>query len=245
MKLIENLRLRLFNGAFYSSKCDKTAVLAVDRIRKLRKRKEENIVKMRNKISALLQCGQDPINKTCAARILIKDLIREENILEAYVLIKGFCNLVRGRLSVIQVQRECPENLKQAISCLIFAAKKCFHEIPELLTLEKIFKKYGSDFVLAATQTNCVTSVMVEKLSNTNSTDEEIENIIEQIAKSCNINGEQQAWNCHPTSPYLYDGVAYNAFLNYKGRNCGIQFGVVYSLKKKLAVYYNVARNHV
>ncbi|KAM1149115.1 hypothetical protein FF1_029694 [Malus domestica] len=216
MKLIENLRLRLFNGAFDSSKCDKTAVLAVDRIRKLRKRKEEDIVKMRNKISALLQCGQDPINKTCTARILIEDLIREENILEAYVLIKGFCNLVRGRLSVIQVQRECPENVKQAISSLIFAAKKCFHEIPELLTLEKNFKKYGSDFVLAATQTNCVTPVMVEKLSNRNSTDEEIEKIIKQIAMPCDINGEQQAWNCHPTSPYLYDGVAYNAFLNYK-----------------------------
>ncbi|KAM1277273.1 hypothetical protein ACFX13_030396 [Malus domestica] len=216
MKLIENLRLRLFNGAFDSSKCDKKAVLAVDGIRKLRKRKDEGIVKMRNKISALLQCGQDPINKTCTACILIEDLIREENILETYVLIKGFCNLVRGRLSVIQVQRECPKNLNQAISSLIFAAKKRFHEIPELLTLEKIFKKYGSDFVLAATQTNCVTPVMVEKLSNRNSTDEEIEKIIQQIAKPCNINGEQQAWNCHPTSPYLYDGVAYNAFLNYK-----------------------------
>ncbi|CAN6559849.1 unnamed protein product [Malus baccata var. baccata] len=217
MKLIENLRLRLFNGAFDSSKCDKTIVLVVDRIRKLRKRKEEDIVKMRNKISARLQCGQDPINKTCTARILIEDLIREENILEAYLLIKGFCNLVRGRLSVIQVQRECPENLKQAISSLIFAAKKCFHEIPELLTLEKIFKKkYGSDFVLAVTQTNCVTPVMVEKLLNRNSTDEEIEKIILQLAKPCNINGEQQAWNCHPTSPYLYDRVAYNAFLNYK-----------------------------
>ncbi|KAM1040428.1 hypothetical protein TB2_029273 [Malus domestica] len=217
MKLSENLRLRLFNRAFDSSKCDKTIVLVVDRIRKLRKRKEEDIVKMRNKISALLQCGQEPINKTCTARILIEDLIREENILEAYVLIKGFCNLVRGRLLVIQVQRECPENLKQAISSLIFAAKKCFHEIPELLTLEKFFKKkYGSDFVLAATQTNCVTPVMVEKLSNRNSTDEEIEKIIHQIAKPCNINGEQQAWNCHPTAPYLYDGVAYNAFLNYK-----------------------------
>ncbi|CAN6559846.1 unnamed protein product [Malus baccata var. baccata] len=155
MKLIENLRLRLFNGAFDSSKCDKTTVLAVDRIRKLRKRKEEDIVKMRNKISALLQCGQDQLIKLALLVFFIVDLIREENILEAYVLIKGFCNLVRGSLSVIQ-------------------------------------------------------------LSNRNSTDEEIEKIIQQIAKPCNINGEQQAWNCHPTSPYLYDGIAYNAFINYK-----------------------------
>ncbi|CAN6695663.1 unnamed protein product [Malus baccata var. baccata] len=155
MKLIENLRLRLFNGAFDSSKCDKTTVLAVDRIRKLRKRKEEGIVKTRNKISTLLQCGQDQLIKLALLVFLIVDLIREENILEAYVLIKGFCNLVRGSLSVIQ-------------------------------------------------------------LSNRNSTDEEIEKIIQQIAKPCNINGEQQAWNCHPTSPYLYDGIAYNAFINYK-----------------------------
>ncbi|RXI04623.1 hypothetical protein DVH24_038897 [Malus domestica] len=117
MKLIENFRLRLFNGAFDSSKCDKTTVLAVDRIRKLRKRKEEDIVKMRNKISALLQCGQDQLIKLALLVFLIKDLIREEHILEAYVLIKGFYNLVRGSLSVIQLsnRNSTDEELKKII----------------------------------------------------------------------------------------------------------------------------------
>ncbi|PQQ01086.1 IST1-like protein [Prunus yedoensis var. nudiflora] len=38
-------------------------------------------------------------------------------------------------LSTIKEVRECPENLKEWISSLVFASKECFHEIPELVTL--------------------------------------------------------------------------------------------------------------
>ena len=47
--------------------------------------------------------------------------------------------------------RECPADLKEGISSLIFAAPRC-SDIPELVKIQDIFeKKYGKDFVSAAT----------------------------------------------------------------------------------------------
>lgn len=47
--------------------------------------------------------------------------------------------------------RDCPADLKEGISSLIFAGPRC-SEIPELLSIRDVFqKKYGKDFVSAAT----------------------------------------------------------------------------------------------
>lgn len=47
--------------------------------------------------------------------------------------------------------RECPPDLKEGISSLIFAGPRC-SELPELLAIRDVFqKKYGKDFVSAAT----------------------------------------------------------------------------------------------
>lgn len=53
--------------------------------------------------------------------------------------------------------RECPADLKEGVASLIFAAPRC-SEIPELSALRNVFeKKYGKDFVSAATdlRPNC------------------------------------------------------------------------------------------
>lgn len=47
--------------------------------------------------------------------------------------------------------RDCPADLKEGISSLLFAGPRC-SEIPELLGIRDVFeKKYGKDFVSAAT----------------------------------------------------------------------------------------------
>lgn len=47
--------------------------------------------------------------------------------------------------------RECPPDLKEGISSLLFAGPRC-SEIPELLSIRDVFqKKYGKDFVSTAT----------------------------------------------------------------------------------------------
>lgn len=62
--------------------------------------------------------------------------------------------------------RECPADLKEGIASLIFAAPRCA-EIPELIEIRNIFeKKYGRDFVAAATdlRPNCGVNRLVSFL---------------------------------------------------------------------------------
>ena len=62
--------------------------------------------------------------------------------------------------------RDCPADLKEGISSLIFAGPRC-SEIPELLAIRDVFeKKYGKDVVSAATdiRPNAGVNRMVIKL---------------------------------------------------------------------------------
>lgn len=83
----------------------------------------------------LLESKQD-----ATARIRVEHVIREQNIMAANELIELFCDLIVSRLAIITKQRECPADLKEGISSLIFAAPRC-SEIPELQAIRDVFKK--------------------------------------------------------------------------------------------------------
>lgn len=66
----------------------------------------------------------------------------------------------------VPIHRECPADLKEGIASLIFAAPRC-SEIPELGVIRDVFeKKYGKDFISAATdlRPNCGVNRMVRFL---------------------------------------------------------------------------------
>eukprot|EP01018_Ginkgo_biloba_P019698 Gb_14681 [translate_table: standard] len=70
----------------------------------------------------------------------------------AYDIIELFCELIVVRLPIIESQRQCPIDLREAISSLIFAAPRCA-DIPELLDIRSLFgAKYGKEFVAAAAE---------------------------------------------------------------------------------------------
>jgi len=107
----------------------------------------------------------------------VEHVIREQNVMAANEIIELFCELIVVRLPIIAKQRfvhflflaltklhgiqccniiglppfrDCPADLKEGISSLIYAAPRC-SEIPELYRISEIFeKKYGKDFVSAA-----------------------------------------------------------------------------------------------
>ncbi|EPS57911.1 hypothetical protein M569_16906, partial [Genlisea aurea] len=139
------------------------AKMAVARVKLLRNKREVVIRQMRRDVAMLLETGQD-----ATARIRVEHVIREQNILAANELIELFCELVVARLSIISKQRECPADLKEGISSLLFAAPRC-SDIPELLSIRDVFaKKYGEDFVSAATDLRPnagVNRLLIEKLS--------------------------------------------------------------------------------
>ncbi|KDP43728.1 hypothetical protein JCGZ_22355 [Jatropha curcas] len=184
MKLMK-LTLSILFPRFSSSRCKTAAKMAVARIKLLRNKREAVVRQMRRDIALLLQSGQD-----ATARIRVEHVIREQNVLAANEFIELFCELVVARLSIIAKQRECPADLKEGIASIIFAAPRC-SEIPELVAMRDIFeKKYGKDFVSAATDlrpNSGVNRMLIEKLSVRTPTGEVKLKIMKEIAKEHQI----------------------------------------------------------
>ncbi|KAG6619662.1 hypothetical protein I3842_Q089300 [Carya illinoinensis] len=179
------LSLSLFRRGFNSSKCKTAAKMAVARIKLLRNKRQVVVKQMRRDIALLLQSGQD-----ATARIRVEHVIREQNVLAANEFIELFCELVVARLTIIAKQRQCPADLKEGIASLIFAAPRC-SEIPELLAIRNIFeKKYGKDFVSAATDLrpdSGVNRMLIDKLSVRTPTGEAKLKVLKEIAKEYQI----------------------------------------------------------
>ncbi|ONK79851.1 uncharacterized protein A4U43_C01F10810 [Asparagus officinalis] len=171
----------LFRRGFNSSKCKTEAKLATARIKLLRNKREVQVRQMRRDLSMLLQSGRDD-----TARIRVEHVIREQNVMAANEIIELFCELLVVRLPIIAKQRDCPADLKEGISSLIYAAPRC-SEIPELSRITEIFeKKYGKDFVSAARDLrpeSGVNRMLIEKLSVRKPSGEVKMKVMKEIAK--------------------------------------------------------------
>ncbi|XP_011074151.1 uncharacterized protein LOC105158932 isoform X1 [Sesamum indicum] len=136
-----------FNKGFKAAKCKTLLKLTIPRIKLLRNRRDIQMKNMRREIAKLLETGQE-----ATARIRVEHIIREEKMTAAQEIVELFCELITVRLPIIEAQRECPLDLKEAISSLCFAAPRCA-DLPELLQVQMMFAgKYSKEFVSAATE---------------------------------------------------------------------------------------------
>lgn len=118
---------------------------------------------MRKEIAQFLQAGQEAI-----ARIRVEHVIREQNIRAAYEILELFCEFVLVRVPILESQKECPTELREAIASIIFAAPRC-SEVPDLLQIKNLFAaKYGKEFNMAASELrpdSGVNRAIIERLS--------------------------------------------------------------------------------
>lgn len=136
-----------FSKGFKAAKCKTLLKLTIPRIKLLRNRREIQLKQMRKEIAKLLETGQE-----ATARIRVEHIIREEKMMAAQEIVELFCELIAVRLPIIEAQRECPLDLKEAISSVCFAAPRCA-DLPELLQVQMLFAgKYGKEFIAAATE---------------------------------------------------------------------------------------------
>ncbi|KAH7441693.1 hypothetical protein KP509_03G049300 [Ceratopteris richardii] len=153
----------VFGKSFNAGKCKTLLRLAISRIKLLRNKRDMQLRQMRRELGQLLQAKQD-----LTARIRVEHVFREQNIMAAYEIIELFCELLVVRLPILESQRQCPMDLREAIASIIFAAPRCA-DLPELQNLSSLFGfKYGKDFVAAAAELrpDCgVNRLVIEKLS--------------------------------------------------------------------------------
>ncbi|XWS72143.1 hypothetical protein CRYUN_Cryun02cG0014900 [Craigia yunnanensis] len=148
---------------FQASKCTIALKLAIPRIKLMKNKREGQVKQLKRELAQLLESGQDQ-----KARIRVEHVVREEKTVAAYNLLEIYCELIVARMTIIESQKHCPIDLKEAISSVIFAFARC-EEIPELKDISKHFTaKYGKEFTTAALELhpNCgVGRMLVEKLS--------------------------------------------------------------------------------
>ncbi|KAI3996188.1 hypothetical protein MKX01_022682 [Papaver californicum] len=154
---------QLFNRGIFGAKCKTCVSLAISRIKLVQNKRDLQLNNMRKEIAQFLQNGEEAI-----VQIRVEHIIRETNIWEAYSILELFCEFVLARIPILDSQRECPEELKEAIASIIFAAPRC-SDLPELLQIQSLFTtKYGKEFISAAAELKPGTSVnrtIIEKLS--------------------------------------------------------------------------------
>ncbi|KAM0932542.1 putative vacuolar protein sorting-associated protein Ist1 [Dioscorea sansibarensis] len=153
----------LLPKSFKAEKCKIALKLVRTRLTLTKNKKGIQVKQMRRDISMLLAAGQDQ-----SALIRVEHVIREEKNLSVYELIDIYCELIIARLPIIESQKNCPFELREAISSVIFASSRCA-DIPEIIDVRKQFvSKYGKEFIIAALEVRpeCgVSSMLVEKLS--------------------------------------------------------------------------------
>ncbi|XP_076923506.1 uncharacterized protein LOC143585639 [Bidens hawaiensis] len=176
---------QIFNRGLIGAKCKTCLTLAISRIKLLQNKRDTQLKLMRKEIAQFLLSGQEPI-----ARIRVEHIIREQNIWAAYEILEMFCEFVLARVPIIESQRECPLELKEAAASIIFAAPRC-SDLPDLLTVRNLFAtKYGKEFILAASELRPDTSVnrtIIEKLSVYTPSGEVKLNVLKEIAQEYNI----------------------------------------------------------
>lgn len=159
--------------------------LAISRIKLLQNKRDTQLKQMRKEIAQFLLSGQEPI-----ARIRVEHIIREQNIWAAYEILEMFCEFVLARVPIIESEKECPLELKEAVASIIFAAPRC-SDLPDLLTVRNLFgSKYGKEFIAAATELRPDTSVnrtIVEKLSVYTPPGEVKLKVLKEIAQEYNV----------------------------------------------------------
>ncbi|CAA2964616.1 IST1 homolog [Olea europaea subsp. europaea] len=140
-------KLRAFLGkGFRTTKFRSTIKLAVPRISILKNQRRARCSIARCDVIELLKLGNHD-----RALLRVEQVIMEQNMLDVVVIIEGYCHLLKERASLIQQEKVCPDELKEAVSSLVYAAIRC-GELPELQEIRAILtSQFGKEFAAIAT----------------------------------------------------------------------------------------------
>ncbi|KAK7374927.1 hypothetical protein VNO80_08370 [Phaseolus coccineus] len=172
-------------GKSFSSKIKSISTLAVSRIVILKNQHKARASYARSDLAQLLNLGyHDP------ALLRVEQWIIEQNMLEVFALIEKYCNFLRERAEALETNKECPVELKEATSSLIFASSRC-GDFPELHKIREILaSRFGKEFADHAVElhkNNRVNSKMIQKLSPKRPTMEIKMKALRQIASEIGV----------------------------------------------------------
>ncbi|KAK7368018.1 hypothetical protein VNO80_10040 [Phaseolus coccineus] len=153
----------LLGRTFKAAKFKAIVNLAISRLAVLKNQRQARLRNARSDVLELLQQGHLE-----RASLRVEHVIKDQNMLDVYDRIAGYCNLLIERSHLIEQERECPEELKEAASGLLYAASRC-GEFPEIQEIRAVLtSRFGKEFAGRSIElrNNCgVHPQMIQKLS--------------------------------------------------------------------------------
>ncbi|PIA30666.1 hypothetical protein AQUCO_05400043v1 [Aquilegia coerulea] len=144
--------------------CSKKLIRRVQCRLKLLKNKRDSIVRqLRKDVVQLIKNGHEE-----CAFTRIEQLYKDQSVKAVYDLLDNFCDFIIINLSYIRRHRDCPNDINEAVSSLLYASARC-GDLPELIKLRKLFgERYGQKFAMTAVELhhgNLVNRQIIENLS--------------------------------------------------------------------------------
>ncbi|KAF8077286.1 hypothetical protein N665_1049s0020 [Sinapis alba] len=179
-----NIFLRCFKPKFYKKSKSATSYMKI-RLDIVRKRRIAMVKFLKMDIVDFLKNGHDD-NAYTRAEVLLEEL----RIISCYDIIERFCDCISENLSLMLQKRECPEECREAVSSLIYAAA-WVPDVPELKDLRAVFtRKYGN-FIASS-----VNHELVEKTEFRRRPSREVKiQTVKDIAKEFSIDWDPTALN--------------------------------------------------
>ncbi|XP_042038027.1 uncharacterized protein LOC121783908 isoform X1 [Salvia splendens] len=165
-----------------ASKCKKLIKRVQCRLKLLRSKRSCIVKQLRRDVAELLKHGHHQL-----AFERVEQVVVDENMVQVYDLLYQFCEFVIINLPYIRKHRDCPNDINEAASTLIFSSAR-FGELPELLSIRKLFaSRYGQKFVTSALELlpgHLVSTEIIENLEMRSVPDDVKYKFVDEIAES-------------------------------------------------------------
>ncbi|XP_076953975.1 uncharacterized protein LOC143628216 [Bidens hawaiensis] len=176
----------------FTSKCKSLIKPTRTRITVLRRREEAKQRFLKEDLAKLLANGLD-VN----AYGRTEEFIAGMNLLACYTFIDQSCEYILKQLSVMQKLGQCPEECRETVASLMFAAAR-FSDLPELRDLRDLFQeRYGNGLECYVNQ------VFVEKLESKPPVVEKRIKLLQDIATELSIRWDSKAFKQRMDKPTL------------------------------------------
>ncbi|MCD7462218.1 hypothetical protein HAX54_048014 [Datura stramonium] len=118
----------------------------------------------------------------------VEQLYMDDNIVVVYDLLENFCEFILINLPYIRRHKDCPNDINEAVSSLVFASAR-LGDLPELPVVRKLFgERYGKRFETCALKLlpgNHVNQQIKEKLCINSVSNEVKYRLVDEIARIC------------------------------------------------------------
>ncbi|TKY48850.1 IST1-like protein [Spatholobus suberectus] len=179
-----------------ASKCKKTIKAARCRLRLLKNKRQAIARQLRKDLAELIQSGHE---ETAFNRV--EQLMEDESLAAAYELLDNFCEFILTQLSYIRRHKDCPNDINEAVSSLIFASARC-GDLPELGVIRKLFgERYSERFAATAVELfpgNLVNKQLKQNLSVKSVPDDLKYRMVDEIARDNSLQQQVLAIQYYP-----------------------------------------------